>query len=365
MPASVLDIPVWQRPAPTSESLEYAQLARVDLSKWPAKKEELVEDLRRAVNDVGFWFVENTGISDEEVVRQLSIGDAFLNLPLEEKRKYPCDFKNGIFWGFREGFRIMGESGVKDNSEALCLPKVIPSLDDHFPGYDFLQPFKGEIEAFQRKVHERVLMPLLKIFALLLELPEDYFAAPHDWDRPTEDHLRYMRYIPNSKEVDAKLTDQQYLNGHTDFGLVTLLFAQVVQGLQIRTDDEKWLHVPYIPDSIVVNTADILSFATGGWLKSTIHRVIRPPEDQSRVPRLGLFYFSRASHDWPTGVIAPSPVLEKLGIYKADEQPAEPVSGLAFTRARVKHSWDRPVYGDSKFREGFQHEGLTVRTDYD
>ena len=41
---------------------------------------------------------------------------------------------------------------------------------------------------------------------------------------------RQMRYIPNAKEVDELLPDKQYLNGHTDFGLVTLLFAQIVQG---------------------------------------------------------------------------------------------------------------------------------------
>lgn len=45
-------------------------------------------------------------------------GNAFLDLPLEEKRKYCCDFANGNFFGFREGFRTMGKSGVKDNSEA-------------------------------------------------------------------------------------------------------------------------------------------------------------------------------------------------------------------------------------------------------
>lgn len=40
MPTSVLDIPTWQRPAPTTEKLE-----------------ELVDDLRHAVTDVGFWCV--------------------------------------------------------------------------------------------------------------------------------------------------------------------------------------------------------------------------------------------------------------------------------------------------------------------
>lgn len=121
----------------------------------------------------------------------------------------------------------------------------------------------------------------------------------------------------------------------------------VFRRLQILSPDNRWLHVPYIPNTIVVNvstqfhylkacsrrsipaqTADILSFATGGYLKSTIHRVVRPPEDQAHVQRMGLFYFSRAAHDWKTGVVAPSPVLESLGLYKATEQPAEPVSGL-------------------------------------
>ncbi|GAA5962168.1 hypothetical protein JCM3765_003883 [Sporobolomyces pararoseus] len=365
MPAATIEIPTWKRPEPTQEKLDYADLARIDLSKWPDKKEELVEDLRFAVNEVGFWVVENTGISDEEVVRQLSIGNAFLDLPLGEKRKYPCDFKNGNFFGFREGFRLMGTTNVKDNSEALCLPKITPSLAHEFPAFDFLNPFKPEIEVFQKKVHQRVLIPLLRLFALLLELPEDYFSAPHEWERPSEDHLRYMRYIPNSKEVDELLPDKQYLNGHTDFGLVTLLFAQVVQGLQLKTTDGSWKHVPYIPESIVVNTADILSFATGGWLKSTIHRVIRPPEDQSSIPRLGLFYFSRAAWDYPANSIAPSPVLESLGIYKPNEKPTEPISGLEFTRARVKHSWDRVRYGDEDFRRGFEHRGIEVRTDYE
>ncbi|BGP19606.1 Putative flavonol synthase [Rhodosporidiobolus nylandii] len=355
MPSSTLDIPTYRRPEPTKEALDYAQLARIDLGKWPQEKEQLVRELKEVVQNDGFWFVEDYGISDEEVLRQLAIGDAFLNLPLEEKRKHPCDFKNGNFFGFREGFRLMGNSGVKDNSEALCLPKITPSLAHEFPGFDFLQPFKPEIEAFQRKVHANVLDPLLRLFALMLELPEDFFAAPHAWERPSEDHLRYMRYIPNTAEVDKRLEDKQYLNAHS---------------LQILLPDGTYKHVPYIPGSIVVNSADILSFATGGYIKSTIHRVIRPPEDQAHVPRHGLFYFSRAAHDWPTNLIAPSPLLERLGIYHEETEEKKKweqkiVTGLDFCRARVKHSWDRPVYGDEEFRKGFKMDGLPeVKTHY-
>lgn len=64
-----------------------------------------------------------------------------------------------------------------------------------------------------------------------------------------------MRYTPNAKEVDARLEDQAYVGGHTDFGCVTLLWAQIVQGLQIKTKEGDWKHVPYIPGSIVVNVS--------------------------------------------------------------------------------------------------------------
>lgn len=47
---------------------------------------------------------------------------------------------------------------------------------DEFPSYEYLAPLKAEIEAFQRKVHARILDPLLRLLALLLKLPEGYFA---------------------------------------------------------------------------------------------------------------------------------------------------------------------------------------------
>ena len=82
-------------------------------------------------------------------------------------------------------------------------------------------------------------------------------------------------------------------------------------------------------------------------------------------PESQLFYFSRAAWDYPANVVAPSPVLERLGIYDPQAKGADAISGLEFTRARVKHSWDRARYGDQEFREGFKHRGIEVRTDYE
>lgn len=51
MAPSALEVPTWTPPPATKEKLDYAELAQVDLSKWPAQKDELLLDMRRAVNE--------------------------------------------------------------------------------------------------------------------------------------------------------------------------------------------------------------------------------------------------------------------------------------------------------------------------
>lgn len=96
-------LPPYVRPAPTREELDYAPLAALDFAKFdePGGKEELVAELRSAIETVGFFYVTNSGISDQEVLHQLAIGQAFFALPLEEKLKNPCDFTVGKYFGYR------------------------------------------------------------------------------------------------------------------------------------------------------------------------------------------------------------------------------------------------------------------------
>ena len=91
------DIPTYVKPLETTHDLDWAPLASVDLSKFdePGGKEQLAADLHDAVQRWGFWVVTGSGIPEEQIIRQLSIANAFFKLPLEEKKKYPCDFAVG------------------------------------------------------------------------------------------------------------------------------------------------------------------------------------------------------------------------------------------------------------------------------
>ena len=98
-----------------------------------------------------------------------------------------------------------------------------------------------------------------------------------------------------------------------------------------------------------------------GFIKSTIHRVVAPPQDQLSIPRLGLLYFSRPGDHTPTRTV-PSPLLERLGLVKEEDRDlSRPVpSGTEYVRARVKDVHHKKVL-DKREGTSFQYKGLEVK----
>jgi hypothetical protein len=64
-------VPAWVPPPATQETHNFAKLKSIDLSKMdsddPAIVEELVQEMKVAIRDDGFIFLENYGISYEQV----------------------------------------------------------------------------------------------------------------------------------------------------------------------------------------------------------------------------------------------------------------------------------------------------------
>jgi hypothetical protein len=111
----------WARPEKTKEDLDWAELPKIDLYRFdePGGKQELANQLYDAVTNVGFWSVVNTGVDDDQVLRQFSIGNASFKEPLEERRTFPCNFAEGEYFGYRENERWIGDTGIKENIEMV------------------------------------------------------------------------------------------------------------------------------------------------------------------------------------------------------------------------------------------------------
>ncbi|KAK9056405.1 hypothetical protein SSX86_027496 [Deinandra increscens subsp. villosa] len=96
------------------------------------------------------------------------------------------------------------------------------------------------------------------------------------------------------------------LRAHTDAGGVILLFQDdKVSGLQVLNQDGRWVDVPPMRHSIVINLGDQLEVITNGRYKSVMHRVLA----QTDGTRMSIASFYNPASD---ALIYPAPQLLML-----------------------------------------------------
>jgi len=309
-------------PPETSETLPWAELVTLDLEDFanPGGKERLAKQLEHAVHHVGFFYVKGFGLSQEQVDKQFTLAKNFFDLDIEEKAKYEVDYANADYNGYRRAGRYK-TAAVVDNVEMYNFAKFTKDFEGKYNHPDLVKAHLPEIEVFAKALHSNVVLPLLRLFAIVLQLPdEEYLVKQHTYEKRSEDHFRYMIYHKRTPE-EHEASGYGQSTGHTDLGTVTLLFRQPIAGLQILGEDGKWTYVTAQPGTITVNLADTISHLTGGYLKSSIHRVVAPPRDQWQYDRTGLLYFARPHSDTILYPILDSPVLQAAGVKPRFNKP--------------------------------------------
>jgi len=252
--------------------------------------------------------------------------------------------------------KVDADNGILDQIEQYGLNRIVTQR----PHPQALRPFLPELDTFVRHNHFNILHPILRLIALSLELPEETLVEKHNFDRPGQTSVCFMKYYRRTEEEEEK-SKNVWLKGHTDVGSVTILWSQPVGGLQILSADGKWKWVRHIDNALVINTGDMMDFFTGGFYKPTIHRVVQPPEDQRAYDRLGSVYFTMADDDVKLLPLAHSPVLRRVGIERRCPDGEAPLSEM-WRKGRTT------TYGRSELKKGAEKdveeeviEGIVVK----
>jgi isopenicillin N synthase-like dioxygenase len=118
------------------------------------------------------------------------------------------------------------------------------------------------------------------VFADALGLPAGFFAPYTDHSL---DVLRMNNYAlePGALELDGDLTG---MGEHTDYGIVTVLWADQVKGLQVLGRDGSWNDVMPADGALLINLGDLMARWTNERWMSTLHRV-KPPIVNGRIER--------------------------------------------------------------------------------
>ncbi|KAJ8519078.1 hypothetical protein ONZ45_g3929 [Pleurotus djamor] len=350
MPTATIPVVPHYTPAPpTTEPLDYAELAIVDISEanTPEGRLRLAEQVRDAMTNVGFFYVINHGLDEKQASRIVDIGNVlFDGTGDEEKNKYAGSMKTtGSYQGYKPRQYWHIDGGIRDQVEHYNINRDVTKRQHP----QAIRPFLPEIKAFAEFNHFKVLHPVLRLLAIGLELPEDAFVNLHGYDAVGETYVRFMKYYPRS-DHEEETTKHVWLKGHTDFGTITILWSQPVSGLQILTKQGQWKWIKHIENALVINAGDAMEFLSGGFYPATIHRVIQPPVDQRNKTRLGAFYFCMTDDNVLLKPLLQSSILQRSGAKKRFDDDATPTMEQ-WRKSRTS------AYGQTELRKGTE-EGV-------
>ncbi|KAG2736865.1 hypothetical protein G9P44_000955 [Scheffersomyces stipitis] len=331
---------------PSDTAAEVIQLNSLDLSLFQEgpdfldQRKKLASQLEESLSTVGFFALVNHGISQDTFDQLRSVAQSTFELPDQEKKKYlsgalTSDTEDrSVSLGAERGagFKPKGywsmKNGVKDSIELYNFRDLQQRevYDSSKPYPEIVKAHLPNVVSYFRFIHGNILKKLTILCDIILELPEGYLwenyfkVVDGDSYNSGSGFGRFMIYHALNPEDEAKV-DNNWLRGHSDGTAFTFITSQPILSLQIRdyyTGD--WKYVGHTPNGLIVNIGDALEFITGAYFKSSIHRVVTPPDDQKNFKRLVIIYF--CDPKLPS-ILDPeplnSPKLKRLGYRKHDE----------------------------------------------
>jgi len=245
-------------------------------------RERTISEIDNALRTVGAFHLRNYDIERAKIDKWFEWSRRFFDLPLSEKEQLfptPRSFEQGYFGIEKE--KIRGQTALKENFDfgdskvniVSCWPR-----EDQLPGFrDFAMDFHQDCS--------RLIGKLLECLSVALKMEPDFFSCYHTGSMFVSSLLHYPAISSTSVQPGQVVRNPV----HSDFGTLTLLFQQKVDGLEVAdmssTEElssaavEKsatFIPVEPNPEMILVNVGYLLMRWTNARWKNSVHRVSAP-----------------------------------------------------------------------------------------
>tara|TARA_B100000482_G_scaffold126381_1_gene91589 strand:- start:7 stop:957 length:951 start_codon:yes stop_codon:yes gene_type:complete len=259
------------------------------LSEDTKRKEEFVQSIGRAFQEIGFCAVKGHLLSDDLVERLYNQIKLFFDLPYEVKAKYEFPQYSG-----QRGYVSFGKESAKgskhgDLKEYWHFGQYIEEEEkekyNYFPNIhvDELSEF-NEVGREVYSTLEKTAKHILRALALYLNIEEDYFDQ---YIKNGNSILRPIHYPPILEDPKEAVR----ASAHGDINLITLLMGAHGKGLQVQHSNGEWIDAVASEDELMINIGDMLSRHTNNLLKSTVHRVVNPDRELLKKSRYSIPFF--------------------------------------------------------------------------
>ncbi|KAK2594252.1 hypothetical protein QQS21_008031 [Conoideocrella luteorostrata] len=254
-------------------------------------REAVARQVNHAATNIGFFYIKNHGVETAVIQDTYNAALEFYRQDLDQKLKATVA-QSSRYNGYRapDTMRLNPDEGL-DLREAFSItydPRLDPNVthvqdipaiakehltmeDHHFTATQNVPNFKSATTTYFRSCLA-LARALTRTFALSLGLPETTFDSKIAYP----DVALNMNYYPPIRDggsvepgdPDAGVS----IGSHTDFQLFTILWQDMVGGLQVLNRNGQWINAKPMPDTFVVNIADCLQRITNDKYVSTIHR---------------------------------------------------------------------------------------------
>jgi isopenicillin N synthase-like dioxygenase len=296
----------------TKIPLEDATIPLIDLRSWteptsatPSERADVARQIDWACRKVGFFVIKNHGINQTIIDRAWEASRDFFDLPLDTKLASKTNDEATYPYGYENSEQLVvgkRKDTVKDNEiNQEPDPKETFSVGPSNPEAGMpIRRFPQSPKALQHSLEayyeamEQLSSTLLRIFAVALDLPPDYF------DSFLTKHLSALRCLnyPAFDSVPANETTGSVMiraSEHTDYGALTILKSGG-PGLQVKKDLESashWIDAPVMNDAFIINIGDMMQRWTNDEWVSTLHRVVVLDKER----RQSMAYFCNVNGD--------------------------------------------------------------------
>jgi len=265
----------------------------------PEGPEAVARQVRRASEEVGFFYLAGHGVPSAVVDAALDASREFHAMPLEEKLGLRINENNIGYLGVNQS--IQGASTVHKATRPNYNESFFISHDrgsDHadvragtplrgrnqWPaGHDGMRAAMVRYFLALNALGER----MLPVLARALDMPADWFAP--FFANEAHINLRFLHYPP--QDVDD---DEQFGQGpHTDNSFITILARTDVPGLAVRLPAGEWLAPPVIEGTFLVNLGNMMKRWSNDRFLSTPHAVL----NDTGVDRYSIAFFYSPNPD--------------------------------------------------------------------
>ncbi|KAF1984074.1 Clavaminate synthase-like protein [Aulographum hederae CBS 113979] len=295
-------------------------------------RKHVADQIDQALRQVGFVYLVNHGIPQQAVNECAELVSSMRILPSYHapSASNSCNFQSFRFFhlphetklvasrpqrsSLHGGYSCLAEKTVSQNAfdeSAIAYLREPGDFNESFecfrPGENS-QPNNWPVDqarpGFRKCIEDffwhcsLLLHQVLTALEVALGLPIKYLRHLHSQNNH---QLRLLHY-PSIRTRLLDLATWNRFSAHCDVGTLSLIFQDLVEGLEIEDPHApgQFRPVPIVPGGVLVNVGRLLARWSNDRWKSTVHRVGASPEDKERAeadanaickPRFSVVFF--------------------------------------------------------------------------